>query len=183
MERLLIDQDKKITIFQIIGAILLLLGIVALLIIGISSYFEGKEDNDGTFVAIGFFFIMMGIALLFPGMLRSDSKGGLSTMRIAVFMVVSVFVFLCIKIGWSCQSFSNFKLDSTWGYIIAAALGSKAVQSLGENNIFGKSTNNPNSSQQNTLFNNSSSPSEGAPFHDPSKINPNPPSYRPVNIK
>jgi len=53
-------------------------------------------------------------------------------------MIVSVFVFLCVKQFWQLDNVSDFKLDSTWGYVITAALGSKAVQSIGENIAFKK---------------------------------------------
>jgi hypothetical protein len=96
---------------------------------------------------------MMGIVLLFPDMLKDGDKS-LSTMRVAVFMIVSVFSILCIKSFWDA---GIQKLDGSWAAVIIAALGGKAIQSLGENNVFG-SAGNQNPLTENPLFNGQAPP-------------------------
>ena len=54
-------------------------------------------------------------------------------MRLIVFMLISVFVIITIKLGWSVKDLKEFKIDESWKYIIGIALGSKAVQSFSEN--------------------------------------------------
>lgn len=134
LRRPIIRQANRFTIFQIIGTTLIILSILAMLTIGLLAFFGSRQDNEGAFVAVSFIFLLLGLALVFPDMLKSSAKGSLSTMRVLTFMVVGVFLFLCVKIGWSCKSFADFKIDSTWGIIITACLGSKAAQSFGEAN-------------------------------------------------
>lgn len=138
MKRYIIRQRDKLSILQITGVVLLFLGILGLLFIAIYSFAGGKAA-DGSLAAVSFFLIMIGFSLVFPDLLRSKVKDGYSTMRVATFMIVSVFVFLCVKIAWGCGELKDFKVDTTWGYILLAALGSKAVQSLGESRASGKS--------------------------------------------
>lgn len=90
-----------------------------------------QEYAMGSLPAVSFFIIMLGIAFVFPELLSDESKG-LSTMRVIVFMVVSVFVVIAIKIGWAATNFDDFKLDRTWVYILGLAFGSKVFQSFSE---------------------------------------------------
>jgi hypothetical protein len=136
MKRLVIQQPEKMTLLQIIGLALILFGVLSLVAIAFQSL-NDKSVSDNTFAAVAFFLIMIGFSLTFPGMLKS-STNKYSTMRIVVFMIVSLFVFLCVKIGWNCTELKDFKIDSTWGIILSAALGGKVVQSLGENNVFSR---------------------------------------------
>jgi len=159
---------------------MLIAGILMLFFVAIYSFAQGKNDAS-TIQSVGFLFIMIGIALRFPEMLMSEPKGGLSTMRVAIFMVVSVFIFLCTKIGWYCKSFAEFKMDSTWGYIIGAALGSKAVQSLGENKAFTKSSADQTPQSKANVSPGPGSANADAEIHNQSTVkNPppdGPPSY------
>jgi hypothetical protein len=88
--------------------------------------------------AVAFLIVMLGISFLFPDMLKGGPNETISTMRVAVYMIVCVFIFLAVKIGWSTKSFQDFEIKSGWVSIIIAALGGKAVQSLAENNVYAK---------------------------------------------
>jgi uncharacterized membrane protein len=122
---------------QIAGIILLLAGIVILIIVALYDFAAPKpRSDDSSLAATGFFAILLGIAMLYPDMLKGPDNST-SAMRVAVFMVVSVFVILTIKVFWSCDAIERFKLDHIWAYVLGIALGGKVVQSAWENNIFG----------------------------------------------
>lgn len=87
--------------------------------------------DAGALPAISFLFLMLSIAFLFPDMLEDSSKM-LSTMRVIVYMVVCVFVFIAIKLGWGASNFDDFHIDRTWVYILGLAFGSKVFQSFSE---------------------------------------------------
>lgn len=141
--RKLINQYNRIAILQIIGACLLLGGIATLLF---TAFYEQLIDEiTGSIPAIGFLIIMLGIALLFPDMLRGSTKS-ISSMRVAVLMVVSVFVVMVIKAGWNSTSLKDIEIDNTWAYIIGIALGSKAAQTVVEK------VYNPNRNTDNKIF-------------------------------
>ena len=53
-------------------------------------------------------------------------------MRVIVFAVVMVFVFIYVKLGWTAGTFEEFTIDSTWIYILGIAFGSKAIQKFAE---------------------------------------------------
>ena len=127
-----IPTNVNFTFLQKIGIILLILGILLLIVCGFSTL--GEEKTATAFsglAATGFFNIMLGISLIYPEMLAGNS-GAASTMRMSIFMIVSVFVVLVVKIGWGTADLSNFKLDQTWAYVLAIALGSKAIQYFAE---------------------------------------------------
>jgi hypothetical protein len=169
-DRPFMQQDKRMSILQIIGAFVFLSGLGLLVFIGLYEFnkdaaatSEVVKDQVSSLAATAFFLVMMGIALLFPDMLKAVKNDGTSAMRVAVFMVVSVFVILCVKIYWQA-SFDNFKLDNAWAGLIAGALGSKALQSLGENKAFTR--NNAGTSLddgKNPLF---SAQDADLPLHD-----------------
>jgi uncharacterized membrane protein HdeD (DUF308 family) len=171
----------QISFSKVLGVIMLICGILIMLGIGFSEWLNKKPDpNLSSLMSIGFLLIMLGIAFFFPDMLKSGATDNTSSMRVAVYMIVCVFVLLCVKYGWNCYSFADLKLDSTWAYILGAALGSKAIQTFGE-------SKNPkafvpiggNQGSQNTGPSSISSASvignSFAPVHDPSTINNRPP--------
>lgn len=135
---------------------MVMLGVLTLLIIAIAAFLSESPDGKmSSLIAIGFFFIMLGLAFFYPDMLRSETKDTISTMRVVVYMIVSVFVFLSVKIGWSAEGFRDFVLDRTWAWILAITLGSKAIQSLGENNWLARPRNTeapPTTGRANILF-------------------------------
>jgi len=166
-----IRQGSKMSILQIIGAILLLLGLGLLIFIGFDDFFNTPlpanvltaKEQAGSLAATSFFLVMMGMALLFPEMLKG-ADDGTSSMRVAVFMVVSVFAILSVKIYWHCGS-GDFKLDNAWAGVVAAALGSKALQSLGENKAFSRNGAPPEPSADNPFFS-GQAPAPDLPLHD-----------------
>jgi len=115
-----------------IGRTLMIVGVIALAAAMIIGFVPSVREYDhGALPAVGFFFILLGMALLFPDMLQDDTKS-VSTMRVVVFMLVSVFVIVAIKIGWQAPNFDDFKIDRTWVYILGLTLGSKVFQSFSE---------------------------------------------------
>jgi hypothetical protein len=138
-ERKFVDSPFRLTVAQIIGVCIIFTGIIVLVWVGVYAFNKGKSAEDtSSIMAIGFFLIMIGFPFYYPDMLKSASKDTVSSMRVIVYMIVSVFVFLSVKIGWSVGKYSEFALDRTWAYILAIALGSKALQSFGENNWLGR---------------------------------------------
>ncbi len=128
------NSNGELTLLQCIGVFFLVAGCAVLATL----LFKQADDNASTFAAMGFLSIMLSIVFIFPNTLTGGKNDTTSTMRIAVFMVVGVFVFLCVKSFWKLTSLKDFALNGTWGVIIAAAFGGKAIQSLGENNVFSK---------------------------------------------
>lgn len=122
------EKFTKITGVSLIA--LGVMGFIASIIIGFCPAL--KEMDNGAMPAGSFFFIVLGLAFSFPDMLQDDTKS-LSTMRVVVFMVVSVFCIVAIKIGWTAASFEQFTIDKAWIYILGLAFGSKVFQSFSEN--------------------------------------------------
>ncbi len=181
MDRRVISQNQKLTILQIVGLVMLLLGVLSLIGIGIYVLTEKPDSSaESTIAAVSFFLIMMGIAFVYPDMLKSPHNSGTSAMRVVVFMIVSVFVILVVKIYWGCKA-GEFKLDGNWAALIGAALGSKALQSLGENRAFTK--NGPPLKQNpaaNPLFKNNLV-NDDLPLHDMSALG-RPAAEPPVSV-
>lgn len=112
------------------GAALIGTGMTGLLVCSVISACGIKTDM-GTLAAVLFFFVMLGIALVYPDMLKERS-GATSSMRVCVFMVVSAFTITVIKTGWNIIDPAKFAVDNSWVYIIGIALGAKTVQYYGE---------------------------------------------------
>jgi hypothetical protein len=130
-------KGKTENFSQKLGAILMCLGIIIFIIFCIM-VFSGKEVNSYNVpAAVAFLLVMLGISFLLPDMLKGGPNETISTMRVAVYMIVCVFIFLCIKYGWSVDSFAKMDVTSSWTYIVIAALGGKAVQSFGERSSIG----------------------------------------------
>ena len=83
---------------------------------------------------MSFVFLLLGSAFVLPGLLREKSNDdqSYSTMRFVVLAIVLVFSAITIKIGWQTSSFEDFKIDSTWVYILGLAFGSKVAQTFNE---------------------------------------------------
>lgn len=121
------NSDKHITIFQLFGLILLILGVLAIVTFAFI-------DNCSAGVAISFVIIMLGYSLAFPSLLQ-DQNQGLSTMRIVVFMMANVICLLMIKYGWNLTNFHEIKIDEYWMGIIAFIFGAKATQAYFESKM------------------------------------------------
>jgi len=131
--RKLIQKDEqKITAVQLLGLGLILLGVVVTLIFIFSGGGQCGIEPTAEKVALTFLVISLGIAFAFPDLLQ-DHSGGLSTMRVVVFMMTNVLCMLFIKFGWTADSFSAMGIDGYWVSIVAFVFGAKAAQSYFEN--------------------------------------------------
>ena len=118
------------------GALLLALGAIGLGVTGLNALFHGPI-NDGALPACALLLILFGFALLFPTLLQDGTSAAsgaanVSTMRLAVLMIVSVFTLVVVKAGWG-STLADLKIDSSWAWVLAAAFGGKAAQSFAEN--------------------------------------------------
>jgi multisubunit Na+/H+ antiporter MnhB subunit len=87
----------------------------------------------GNRMAIALVLLLVALPLLYPTMLREGRA--VSTMRAIVYLVVGLFAVLTIRVGWGASTIADIKIDPWWATIISAAIGGKAVQSLGEANV------------------------------------------------
>ena len=113
------------------GRWLITLGIIGFVVAVIFSLTKYSGVDRGAIPAVSFLFVMVGMCFYFPTLLQ-ESKGEISTMRVVVFAVVMVFCFIYVKLGWNAGSFEDFKIDSTWIYILGLAFGSKVFQKFAE---------------------------------------------------
>jgi len=116
----------SLTIQQRLGALLIAAGLAGLV------YTAFRSLQDGGTPAISLFLVIIGLIFYFPTLLEGD-LGTTSTMRVAVLMLVSLFIILTVKVGWHETSLASLKLDPNWVWVLAAALGGKAAQSFSEN--------------------------------------------------
>ncbi len=141
--KLVSASENKISYFQIIGFVLILLGLSVL--------FVAVCFDKANVMAASFFITMMGMSFVFPDLLMDKNKG-LSTMRIAVFMIVNVFCLLVIKIGWDKESFQQIGIDQYWVAILAFVFGAKAAQAFFESKMAENSENEPSMTDQTLYF-------------------------------
>lgn len=116
---------------QRLGLFLIGLGALALAGAVLSPLLGGSTETGGV-AAVGMFLVILGLVFYFPSLLNDDT-GATSTMRVAVLMVVSLFVVLTLKAGWGADTLEKLKLQDSWVWVLAAALGGKAFQSFAEN--------------------------------------------------
>ncbi len=135
----ILKNEGKLTLIQLFGLILIILGIVYfasfLLPTGFIEIFKAldlDEHADSNEVPLAFFTIMLGVSFAFPDMLKGQTKE-ISTMRIIVFMFANVICMLLLKIGWDKTSLNQIGLDGYWMGVIAFLFGAKATQSYFEN--------------------------------------------------
>nr|WP_294859349.1 hypothetical protein [uncultured Fluviicola sp.] len=133
----LVNEKNEVTILQRIGVVMIIAGLLGLII---SLFFHSDKAKDlhpdaasAPIAAISFFITMLGVAFAFPTMLRG--KGGISTMRIVVFMMANVICMLLIKCGWQVNSLQQIGLDEWWMGVIAFVFGAKATQSYFESKL------------------------------------------------
>ena len=129
-----LDFLERIGQYLVIAGIL---GFVAAIVLSLIpkaiSYVDGIA-SDGTIAAVSFVFLLLGSAFALPGLLRENSKDeqSYSTMRFVVLAVILVFSAVTIKIGWQTSSFEDFKINTTWVYILGLAFGAKVAQTFNE---------------------------------------------------
>jgi len=116
---------------QRLGLFLIGLGAAGLVGAGVMALTKGSTEGGGL-AAGGLFLVILGLVFYFPTMLEDDTHAT-STMRVAVLMVVSLFVVLTAKAGWGASGLDQLKLQQEWVWVLAAALGGKAFQSFAEN--------------------------------------------------
>jgi hypothetical protein len=116
---------------QRLGLFLVAAGALGLSWAAIETLLDGPA-NAGGVAATGLFLVILGMVFWFPTLL-SDDTGATSTMRVAVLMVVALFVVLTTKAGWNAPDLEHLKLPETWVWVLAAAFGGKAFQSFAEN--------------------------------------------------
>lgn len=128
--RLIQKSESKVSVLQIFGFLLILLGVISLII---SSFQHGYTIPP--IIAVSFFITMLGFSFAFPSLLESND--GLSTMRIVVFMVTNVICMLLLKIGWAdgIKDLKSIGLDQYWMGVIAFVFGAKATQSFFESKM------------------------------------------------
>jgi hypothetical protein len=132
MSRKLIQKNElKISILQMIGFSLMLLGVLGLIT---CSLIDIKSHTVvPSVISISFFITMLGFSFAFPSLLEGND--GLSTMRIIVFMVTNVICMLLLKIGWNCSDLTSIGLNQYWMGVIAFVFGAKATQSFFESKM------------------------------------------------
>src|SRR5262249_15022491 len=113
------------------GAILIILSIAGFITTAIFSVVDMERIANGTFPALSFLVLIVGLVFYFPSLLE-ESKGEVSTMRVVVLIVVLVFAVVYIKLGWVAGSFEEFFIDTSWIYILGLAFGAKAFQKFAE---------------------------------------------------
>jgi hypothetical protein len=115
-----------------LGEALLALGTTAL----VSAAFVARGSGGGV-AAAALFTVIIGVAVRYPTLLQDGSTSpsgapNVSSMRVAVLIIVSVFGVLTLKAGWSATSIEALKINDTWVYLLGVALGAKALQSIAE---------------------------------------------------
>lgn len=88
-------------------------------------------------MAAALFLVIVGLVIRFPALLTDGTMTdagvpAVSTMRISVLLIVSVFAILTVKAGWAAPTLEGLKIDPSWAWVLGAALGGKAVQSFAE---------------------------------------------------
>jgi len=134
------SAKKALTFLERIGQYLVLAAILGFVIAIVMSFIPRSINyndgiaSDGTITAVSIIFLLMGSAFVLPGLLRENSKDeqSYSTMRFIVLAVVLVFAAITIKIGWQTSSFEDFRIHSTWVYILGLAFGAKVAQTFTE---------------------------------------------------
>ena len=118
-------------IYERFGQFLIIVGVAGFIAASILSFTAYAGFDKGALPAAAFFFVVIGLVFCFPTLLQ-EADGGVSTMRVIVLTVVMVFAIIHVKIGWTAGSFTDFKIDNTWIYILGLAFGSKAFQKFAE---------------------------------------------------
>jgi len=113
-----------------LGALLLGTGMVGFVVATFGRW-ASTAPIPGEVPAVSLFFVIIGLVFYFPDLLKDETKAT-SSMRVVVLMTVSVFLLLTVKSGWSANSLSELKLDQSWAWVLAVALGGKVLQSFSE---------------------------------------------------
>jgi hypothetical protein len=112
------------------GIILIAVGVFGLVLAAGLRFIQGFLV-PGDLPAVAMFLLLVGLVFYFPDLLQDGSGGG-SSMRVAVLMVVSVFVILTLKAGWTVTNLEELKIDPSWAWVLGVAFGAKMGQSFAE---------------------------------------------------
>ncbi|HTB56699.1 MAG TPA: hypothetical protein VLC06_02445 [Polyangia bacterium] len=112
-----------------IGVVAVLAGLLGLAAVGGAAAF-GKHAS-GEVPACCLVLIMVGLGLAKPELLQDDTAQT-STMRVALIGLVTLFMLVTTKAAWTASDLAHLTLDRSWTWLLAAALGGKAVQSFSE---------------------------------------------------
>ncbi|MDP2886257.1 MAG: hypothetical protein Q8P51_14680 [Ignavibacteria bacterium] len=115
---------------ETMGIILITIGVIGLGVAAGLRFIEGLLV-PGDLPAVAMFFLLIGLVFYFPDLLKEASGAG-SSMRVAVLMVVSLFVILTLKAGWTVTNLEELKIDQSWAWLIGVTLGAKMGQSFAE---------------------------------------------------
>ena len=109
------------------------LGIAGFIASAVMTFTKYSGLDQGGLPAAAIVLILLGMCFYFPTLLREEAdKTSISTMRVCVLTVITVFALVYVKMGWTAGSFDDFKLDPNWVWIIGLALGAKAGQRMAE---------------------------------------------------
>jgi uncharacterized membrane protein len=126
------EEKNDTRLSKYFGIFLIVLAIAGFTTTAIISLTDLERIANGTFPAVSFLVLILGLVFYFPSLLE-ERKGEISTMRIVVLIVVLVFAVVYIKLGWVAGTFAEFVIDTSWIYILGLAFGSKAFQKFAEN--------------------------------------------------
>jgi|GEM_PF-2049815 len=128
----LLNAPQQPSVTQRAGSWLICLGVLGFVVAVIMNLpCAPLKCANGALPAVSLFFILLGMVFHFPELLQDESKG-FSTMRVVVFMVISVFIIIAMKLGWQVTTFAEWKVEQTWVYILGLAFGSKVFQTFSE---------------------------------------------------
>ncbi len=85
----------------------------------------------GELPALALLLLILGLALLQPGIFKDDT-GAVSSLRVLMFGMVSLSLLMFVKVAWNAQSIAELKLDPWWSTLLSTVFAAKAVQSFGE---------------------------------------------------
>jgi hypothetical protein len=117
-----------------VGVAILFLAVAGLIWTGLAPVVR-SNDVPGALPACAMVLLMVGLTLVKPSLVMSkDDAEQVSAMRIAVLLIIGVFVLLTVKTSWSLSAKDGdvLKVDNSWVWIVIAALGGKAAQSFSE---------------------------------------------------
>jgi hypothetical protein len=89
----------------------------------------------GDFPALCMLLVVLGVGVRFPQVFADPAAGGLSSMRIILFGMVSLFAVLTVKAGWGAAAIADIRIDPWWAALLSATVASKAVQSFSETRL------------------------------------------------
>lgn len=122
-------MTERIGVLGWIGVVGVLAGLGGLAAVGVAAAFGAQVG--GAVPGCCLVMIMVGLALARPELLQDDTAQ-MSTMRVAVLGLVTLFMLVTTKAAWTAGDLAHLTLDRSWAWLLAAALGGKVLQSFSE---------------------------------------------------